>query len=163
MICRRRCWLSLAMLLLVSVTFAAIWRLEHFRRIWADLYRLASDAPKVFTVLAAPPLLLLFFVLWALLERNGGRAGLWSELDSLLQRKRKGLLRRAAQRIRGSTAQSGHNAAPTDRAIHVLQTPRSSPAAGMDRLVQQKRCGAWSPSPSKVKPAPTTEHGQAPD
>jgi hypothetical protein len=155
MIGRRGCWLLLAMLS-VSVILAVVTHEERLPAIVGDFYRAASAAPKMVTVLVAPPLLLLFVVLLARWQCEvGGRARTGGELDRLLQCKRTGLLRRTAQRIRG------RHVAATGRSRHVLQIPCSAPAEGMDRLVQKKHSGAWSPAPPRGLAHPSTEHGQA--
>jgi hypothetical protein len=155
MIGRRGCWLLLTMLL-VSVTLAAVAQEQRLPGIVVDFYRSAIAAPKMVTVLVAPPLLLLFVVLVARWQCDvGGRSRSSEELDRLLQCKRTGFLRRAVQRIRG------RHAAVAGRSSHVLQIPCPLPAEGMDRLVQKKHSGAWSPAPPRGLAHPSAEQGQA--
>ena len=93
MISRRRCWLSISMLLLLGAAIATASEWEPLRRTLADLSRV-TEAPGMLCVLVAPPLFLLILFLWAGWEVNSGSGARWSgELDNLVQRHRQGLLK----------------------------------------------------------------------
>jgi hypothetical protein len=163
MISRRRCWLSMSMLLLLGAAIAAASNWEPLRRTLADLSRLVTDAPGMLCVLVAPPLFLLILFLWAGWEVNSGSAARWSgELDYLHQRHRQGLLRQAAQRIRSST-HHGSQSSLGQLSKHPIASGAlpSAPVENLDRLVQKKRSGAWSSWSHKAGAPPSTEHGHA--
>jgi hypothetical protein len=152
MSCRGRCLVGLSLFLLVGATVATAANFRLLRHTLPDLHLLPSEAPGLLPVLVA--LLLLFLFLWARLEVDSGCSARWSgELDHLLQRQRQGFLRRAGQRIRVSTAHGRRQRSASGPGLQLLQAAISSPAEDMDRLVQKKRSGAWSPfSPQSGDP-----------
>jgi hypothetical protein len=158
MIGRRGYWLLLTMLLLITLGTAS--HKDRLDRILAGFFRFPSDDAAMLTLLVAPPLLFLLLVLLVRWEHNAGTMARSSqELDRLLQRKREGLLRRAALRIRGTTAPRRRNAAASADASQGPQAQCSWPTEGLDRLVQKKHSGAWSPSVSKAEADLPAEQG----
>jgi hypothetical protein len=146
MVGKRDWWFALALLLFVSFAPAAPMLLERRPQVYADLYRMTRDAPGLLAVLVMGPALLLFLVLWACWELRAGQwKSLSGELDNLLQKKHSGLLLQSARKPRPARA-CGARLRPARRGGYALIEPaRLLPTAGLDRLWQKKRTGAWSP------------------
>jgi hypothetical protein len=79
--------------------------------------------------------------------RAGPTRHITEELVDLLQRKRLGQLQRAARRIRPRADRGARVPSASDSGQAIPQAEEPSPTERMGRLVQQKRSGAWSPSP----------------
>ncbi len=143
---RRGCWLPLLIVSLGTLVVVAL--LNQSPRLFADLYLFANEFPWLIVVHLALLVLFLLPFLLAFWEGNPGRSAHSSEeLSGLLERKRLGLLQRAARRLRPRPA-CGDRSPSMSHSEHVTTQPAApSPMAEMDRLVQQKRKGAWSPSP----------------
>ena len=159
---KRGYWLSLPILLLVSATLALFSWKEPLLGIFADWYRFTSESLELHGVLAltAPVLIFLLLVLLARLELDaGGGASHGRELDWLLQRKRTRSWLLNANKIWDQITPRRHDPLTNVRAIQVFQSPGSPSAKGLDRLVQEKRSGAWSLLSPDSLPDPSGEHG----
>ena len=161
MIGGRGSWLSLKTAFLASIALAIFSWKERLQSTFADCQRYISERPQLHPVLvmASPVLFYLLLVLLARWELDaGGGPGVGRELDWLLQCKRTGLWRLGANTIRGRSTPGPYNAVTIAGAIDPFQAPSSAPAEGLDRLVRQKRCGAWSDSLPTSLPAPLADH-----
>jgi hypothetical protein len=163
MIGRRGGWLSASIVLLVSISLAMVTWHERLRSTFEDYHRFLSERPELHPVLVmvAPVLFYLLVVVLARWELDaGGGAGAGRELDWLLQCKRTGHLRLKANPIRSRSAPQSHDVVTAAKASHLFQYPGSAPAAGLDRLVQKKRSGAWLIWPPKFLLDPLVENDQ---
>jgi hypothetical protein len=142
MIGSRKSWLSWAGLLLASFAFAAAALVSFLPQLTADVPRLVKANPNLLAVLLGVPLLPLLLYLWSRWELEaGGPSHSTGELNTLVLRKRRGLLPRGIQRSRRSGAPLSRF---PPRASHPSDACGELPQSYLDRLVQQKRSGAWS-------------------
>jgi hypothetical protein len=140
-------------MLLVSITLAAAALLERLPRCVTDLYHQVNEAPELFGMLLTP-LFVFILVLWARWELDAGRSTRSpGQLDDLLCRKRLGLLQRAARRLRLGSARARRYASAGSFEQAVSEAANPLPTADMDRLVEKKRSGAWSPPTEGTPPA----------